>query len=237
MKKLLTTLTAIALSVAVVSTIDARQRSVQQPLARNMNEAAKQAMNATASKEDKDAALDEIIEMLRKNPDYLQLAQLFALRKQKENDISAKKDQIAAMNVGWFDFNNVDYKNAKNELAQLTTKLKNLNQEIANQSKVVGPEMSKAVKFAVGGAIAAAGLFAIDMYLGGAIRKAVMEKAGVAWEATAPVRKRAGEYYESGKAAIGRGAARAKATYQQYAPVRAGGTPETPTIPEPVEFQ
>jgi hypothetical protein len=221
MKRLLAKLTAIALSVAMVSTVDARQR-IAVPVARDMNAATKRIVNIKAAKEDKDAALDELVAIFKENPDELQLAQLFVLRKQKENEVSAKKDEIAAMNVGWFDFNNVDYKRAKGQLATLTTELKNLNQEIANQAKVVGPEMSKAVKFAIGGAIAAAGLFAVDVYLGGKVRKAAMERVGKVWEATAPARERVGQYYEQTTTAI-----------RKRLPESLGGIPATPTIPEP----
>jgi len=238
MKKLLTTLTAIALSVAVVSTVDARKvtqrvagpKKATKSDARAMTAATKQVTDVKAPKEDRDAALDEIIAIFQENPDELQLAQLFILRKQKMNEVEAKKEEIAAMNVGWFDFNNVDYKEAKGELATLMIELKNLNKEISDQARVVGPEMSRAVKFAIGGAIAAAGLIAIDAYLGSNIRKAAMEKGGALLTAAGayvePAYTRAREAVGAAGERVREFGAQVGRTYRAYAPEVLGG--ETP---------
>jgi len=187
MKKIL--VTTLALSLAVVSALDARVQKVtrrrgastpttQKEVARSMNANAADLQNPNVPKVDKKDAASELLALFQNNPDEAQLAKLYIQRKQKMNEIQAKKDAIKAMNVGWFDFSNVDYKKAKGELGTLNTELKDINQQIAAQEKVVGRETSNAVRNAVGALIIGLGLYALDQYFGGTVTTFITTKGG-----------------------------------------------------------
>lgn len=217
MKKIL--VTTLALSLAVVSGLDARVQRVtkrrgasthttQKEVARTMNANAADLQNPNVAKADKKDAASELLALFQNNPDEAQLAKLYIQRKQKMNEIQAKKDAIKAMNVGWFDFSNVDHKKAKGELGTLNTELKDINQQISAQEKVVGRESSNAVRNAVGGLIVVMGIVAVDHYFfGGEGRKYITTKAGEFGTYVAESRpgKFASGLYESGKGMVSSG--------------------------------
>ena len=197
MKKIVsTTLAAIALSVAMVSTVDARfvgkaAMPAKKSMTRDMNAATKDLVDPQTPKDAKKDAAAELLAILNENSNELELAQLYIQRKQKMNEIMAKKDEIAAMKVGWFDFGNVEYKKAKDELGILSTELKEISSKISAQEKVVGRETSNAVRYAVGGLVVAMGIVAVDYATGSNVRTFIESQAGKAWAATEPVRQKA----------------------------------------------
>lgn len=224
MKKILsTTLTAVALSVAVVSTVDARMAKSSRPTKRRttltttkqtttkqtttsaINENAQELINREAPVEVKRDAASELIAIFKENPNEFEYAQILILIKQKTQEIEAKQDQIAAIkaNISAIDFWNVELKKARGELAVLKTERENLKKQLDAQEGVIGKETSKAVKFGVAGLTATLGLLAIDqIFLEGHYRKAGM---AIASEYGAKV----GEYgkagIELGKAGIAKG--------------------------------
>ena len=231
MKKIVsTTLAAIALSVAMVSTVDARfvgkaAMPAKKSMTRDMNAATKDLVDPQTPKDAKKDAAAELLAILNENSNELELAQLYIQRKQKMNEIMAKKDEIAAMKVGWFDFGNVEYKKAKDELGILSTELKEISSKISAQEKVVGRETSNAVRYAVGGLVVAMGIVAVDYATGSNVRTFIESQAGKAWAATEPARQKVRALGARVSAKAGEFGTAAGETYRKYAPARLGGTP------------
>lgn len=184
MKKIL--VTTLTLSLAVASGLDARSmkrtRSMSQPVtkqetSRSINALAGEIQNPNIPAQEKNATVKELLALIEQDPNNAEYALLDVKLKLKNKAIEAKEKSINAMNIGWFDFNNVDLKKAKDELRLLITEKKNIEKEIAAQEKVVGTNNSKALRNGIASVALILGTLGLDHYFNaGQGREYVMTK-------------------------------------------------------------
>jgi hypothetical protein len=177
MKKILSTaFAALALSMVVVSTVDAKRmvrkgrKAVPAAKAADVLNAAKDALDA---KKDKDAptmaaAARDTVAALTSPTMTAEQSELVAKRIRQadlERDIRLKKNEIADINYGWFGFGTnedqkTNYRKAKGDLTTLTADLKVVNSRIRELEVATGKAWSNAVKFGIG-ALTAVGITAV----------------------------------------------------------------------------
>jgi hypothetical protein len=224
MKKILST--TLALSLAMVSTVDAKKMNVTATTtkASDVLQAGKDLIDAKKDQTSVTEPVAGLVDTLS-SPDMTpEQKELVAKRIEQadvERDIKLKKNEIADINYGWFGFGTTkeqqeSYRAAKRDLVDLNAKLKNANSRIRELEVVTGKAWSNAVRFGIG-ALAAVGVVAIaygvDQYkFEGKGMAAMREYAGQS-------RETVGRYAGQTKEAMGR-------TYRKYAPARLGGTVE-----------
>jgi len=218
MKKIL--VTTLALSLAVVSGLDAKVRQPRQGRGRAMSaparvipadvtQPAKALIDAKADRDPqqiKAAAQDTIAALTDPNmtPDQRELVAQRTKAADLERDMKLKKYEMEDMNLGWFGFGTTKeqkdaYADAKREYNKLSADLKNVNSRIRELEVATGKAWSKAVRLGIG-ALTAVGIslvaYGIDKYYGGEGMKYLRTKGG-------ELATGAGEYYEGGKKRIG----------------------------------
>ena len=235
MKKILsTTLAAVALSIAMVSTVDAKitkpRRSransatamSKKEVAQNLVENGKAMADATAEPAEKKAAASDALANLQANPDEFKFAQLLIDRKMKMAQIETEKAALATRNtqLGWFDFSDAEYNTIKGKLATLTGELKTIDKDIKAQQAILGKESSNAVKYAILGLTTTVGLLILaDRYFELGYANAAMERVGLYDDKgvyQGPTRESLRKRYDDSKTFVGD-------TYSSIAPEFLGG--------------
>jgi hypothetical protein len=216
MKKILVTM--LALSLAVVSTVDAKitrggaargaMAVAGGPVAKNIDEAAAN-LNAAPLNE-KDAAFAELVDTLGENEDLQELirlegkrAKLVVERDNAKNEATAKKSGL----LGWFGQSD-DYKAASNRAIDLNKQLADVNRQIKKARKEADatPALSIAIYAAMGSIATIMGIAALERIFGG-------ETGYVGRSMT----------YTGGK--MSDAGTWTKEQYKKRAPARLGGTP------------
>jgi hypothetical protein len=213
MKKILsTTLAAIALSIVMVSTVDARQVRARKgstaaaPQPQDILLPAKDAMNAKkdnapiADQKEAGKAVAAALTDPNMTPEQKELVAKRIEQADLERDIRLRKNELADINYGWFGFGTTteqqeSYRKSKADLVDLNAKLKDVNTRIRELERLTGRAYSNAVKIGIGAA-AAVGIsllaYAADQYAGGEGLKYIKTNIPT-WEGT---KKRFGEFQE-----------------------------------------
>ena len=164
MKKILsTTLAAVALSIAMVGTVDARRMapSSERDLARAILADAKAIKEAPKS--GKPARAEALLADLMANADIADLTELDLQRKQIGADLESERAKLATIKTGWF-FNTQEYKDQQKIVSDLNTQLRDKNKQIANIRKDLPKESSNATLYGVAAVIGAIGVAAALEY-------------------------------------------------------------------------
>lgn len=203
MKKIVNrTLAAIALSIVMISTIDARDRGDRAGVgAKELLQASKQVIEAPRTRK-KDKATG-IVDMLREKgtaeEEELKSARIKEADLEKNEKL--QKMIIADIGHGWFGFGTSKetqekYKAANTKLSQIRADLKDTRARISKLESSTGKKWSKAVKVAIG-AVTTAGILAVSY----GVDKYKFEGAGMKYigEQASAGREYAGEMYRRGK--------------------------------------
>ncbi|HSC24973.1 MAG TPA: hypothetical protein VLB80_02020 [Candidatus Babeliales bacterium] len=170
MKKIISTaLTAVVLTIAVVSNIDARARSASAPVTKR--EAKKDLIESTkevdkaVTLEEKRMLADELLQKIAASPEARAKAQIQIDILDKDQEIKVKESEIAtaSADLGFFHFSLFD----SAELRKLKIDLAQLKKERADLEVSIGTKKdSSYIKWAVGTAIAVLGTLAVSDALG-----------------------------------------------------------------------
>jgi hypothetical protein len=228
--KMINTLVAVVIAIAIVGNVDARVRqSVKtgtpaKQSATNLLEAAKNAeVNPTAtSKSDLAATMSEEAN----TPEKMATLELRAQEKRLLDGIKLVNERMKDINYSWYSFfASQDTKKAhaaaSDRLRELNNELKDVQAQLKDNEKEVGKPWSMTAKYAVGVAIVTgiAGVVA-DVYYGTGYTAKGMEMGKAAGSYVSTKASEAGTYM-SNKASNARGAM--GTTYRKYAPKRLGG--------------
>ncbi len=189
MKKILSTLAAVALSMVIVSNLDARRvvpRGGKRPVkaaaatpakvlgvTKQLIDDKKAAVAAqpetpvTANPMVKDSA-KQVVQALTDPKMTPEQQELVAKRIELANlnrDIELKRGEISDINYGWFGWGTNDdtkreYKKAKDELAELNGKKKTVDRRIRELNVITGKAWSNSIRLAIG-ALAAVGIVGV----------------------------------------------------------------------------
>jgi len=171
MKKILsTTLAAIALSIAMVSTVDARKvtprkRANSAPAAADILQVSKEAMDAKKDNapmaEQKEAGKAVVATITDPNmsPEQQELRDQRIKEADLERDVKLVSNELKDINYGWFGFGTTkeqqdNYRKVKADLNDLNAKLRDVKARIKELERITGKRYSLAMKTAIGVATA-----------------------------------------------------------------------------------
>ncbi len=177
MKKILSTaFAALALSMAMVSTVEAKRtrrgRAQSEPTQRQAVKDVIADANAVkaAPMDEKQAKAMTLANDLMANPDLADLAELQFKRKKIGADLETAREKLRTTKTGWL-FNTDEYKDQKAIVNDLNTQLRDVNRKIASISKDLPKETSYAVYYGVAAVIGAIGVISALEYIYGGQEK------------------------------------------------------------------
>jgi hypothetical protein len=143
---------AAALTITVVSNIDARVRQVKTPspsTTRTLLADTKAMINATP--ENKEKISIKVVNDIKADPEIEALASLYVQRAEIVKDINLKNDELKAIaaKLSWFDFSDPEYYSVKEEMNDLAKKLKAIDARINPIENRQPQETIFSVKYAV----------------------------------------------------------------------------------------
>jgi hypothetical protein len=190
MKKLLVTM--LVLSLAIVNIADARIM----PGSRSTTPAGKAIADATedlknAPLDEKEAALQDVVNSVRESDDLQALVPLEAKRAKLAAELVSAEADKKAKNINWL-FGSDDYKAARDKVAGLKKELAEVNRQIAQSPtfKAIARGDRGLLRDAMVMIVTIAGTAAIERYFGGS--EGYVGRAGTrvgeAWRNNAPLK-------------------------------------------------
>lgn len=214
MKKIL--VTTLALSLAVVSTVDARR--IGAPRVETVEKAIKGEATDLKNNPDKERAM-ALLDKLSKNPNMMDVSELELQREDLIEKIQKEAGILKETKTGWI-FNTQEYSDQKKIVADLKNDLRKVNQDIASKKKDLPKDSNTAIYATLVATAVLGTAAALEYWYGG--KEASYTGRGIAAVGTG---------LGTARTRLGEAGTYVKEGYQRRAPVMLGGTP----APAPAE--